>query len=144
MKKSEERAKLPQILTNSISSQLLHKPASQSLKIKPRAGTSLDNKVHQPLPAHGILMNKKASAALIVKPTLHAYSTPQIEYDIREPASAEQAKQYHSFANQVINSKVSSNVKKQKKLLHQYAIPMKNNTFYSYNSHRGAPTAAQR
>ena len=73
-----------------------------------------------------------------MKPTLHAYSTPQIEYDIKEPASAEQAKLYNSFANQVIHTKVSSNVKKQKKLLHQYAIPMKNNTFYSYNSHRGA------
>ena len=89
-------------------------------------------------------MNKKASVQPNVKPTLHAYSTPQIEYDIREPASAEPAKHYHSFANQTINSKVSSHVKKQKKVLHQYAIPMKNNTFYSYNSHRGATTAAPR
>jgi hypothetical protein len=63
-------------------------------------------------------MNKKASAQLIVRPSLNAYSTPQIEYDIKEPASAENLKQYRNFTNQMINSKTSSNVKKQKQLLH--------------------------
>ena len=66
----------------------------------------------------------------MAKPTFHAYSTPQIEYDIREPASAEQQSKGQQSPLK------ASNVKKQKKILHQYAIPMKNNTFYSYNSHR--------